>query len=262
MPGRYHGHQRLLDHEFEGDARRLSFTAEERYVHLTAHQRAGQVGRCLAGEGNLAARLLLMQDAERVRQPDHLMAGQEADHESRLLRLHCTARRFACGFNLKQCQSGMVEKGPPGRSELDATRTALQQLDADLELQITDLPAQRWLGRVQPPLGGVGEAALLSHRNEIAQMPELHLCTHTSWAWLEHTKSWLLGLSGTMFMPGTRPRIARAAPKPGPAARRASVTNGDNNVYLHRRQRPAATSVTLLQDDHPRRRHHGHDLRG
>ena len=44
MPGRHHGDQRLLDHEFEGDARRLRFTAEERHVHLTLHQRAGQVG--------------------------------------------------------------------------------------------------------------------------------------------------------------------------------------------------------------------------
>src|SRR5258705_11319446 len=102
------------------------------------------------------------------------MAREEADRERRLPRLRCTARGFACGFALKQRQPGMIEKGAAGRGELDATRTALQQLDADLQLQITDLPAQRWLGRVQPPLGGVGEAAFLGHRNEIAQMPELH----------------------------------------------------------------------------------------
>ena len=79
MPGRHHGDQRLLDHKFEGDARRLLFAPQKRHVHLTAHQRAGQIGGWLAGEGNLNAWLLLTQDAERVRQPDHLVTGQEAD---------------------------------------------------------------------------------------------------------------------------------------------------------------------------------------
>ena len=73
----------------------------------------------------------------------------------------------------------MIEKGAAGRGELDAARAALQQLDADLDLQIADLPAQRGLRRVQPPLGGIGEAAFLGHRNEIAQMAELHAPSHT-----------------------------------------------------------------------------------
>src|SRR4051812_33289258 len=102
------------------------------------------------------------------------MAGQEADRERRLLRLRRAARRLACGFDLEQCQPGMIEKGAAGCGELDAACTALQQLDADLELQIADLPAQRWLRRVQPPLGRMGEAALLGHGNEIAKVAKLH----------------------------------------------------------------------------------------
>jgi hypothetical protein len=103
MPGRHHRDQRLFDHEFEGDAGCLHFTPQERHVHVTAHQRAGQIGGWLAGESNLDGWLLRTQDAECVRKPDHLVTGQEADHERRLRRLCSAARCLACGFDLKQC---------------------------------------------------------------------------------------------------------------------------------------------------------------
>src|SRR4051812_16576859 len=115
-----------------------------------------------------------MQDAEHVRQPDYLVAGEESDHECRLLRPRRTARRFACGFDLKQRKPGMIEKGAAGRGELDATRTTLQQLDTNLQLQITDLPAERGLGCMQAPRGSIGEAALLGDGNEITKVAELH----------------------------------------------------------------------------------------
>jgi hypothetical protein len=118
------------------------------------------------------------------------MSGQEADRERRLLWLRRAARRFARGFDLEQCQPGMIKEGAAGRGELNATRTTLQQLGADLYLQITDLAAQRWLRRMQSPLGCIGEAAFLDHSYEIAQMPELHGPSYTLWAWSEQTKYW------------------------------------------------------------------------
>ena len=179
MPGRHHGDEWLLDHEFEGDARRLRLPPEERRVQLTLHQPAGQLRRWLAGEGDFGRRLLLVQDVKCIRQPHHLLSGQEADRERLLLRQGGAACRFARGFDLEQCQPGMIEKGAAGCGELDAARAALQQLDADLQLQIADLPAQRRLRRVQPPLGSIGEAAFLGNSHEIAQMPELHASRHT-----------------------------------------------------------------------------------
>src|SRR3954467_3443393 len=107
------------------------------------------------------------------------MAGEETDRERRPLRLRRAARCLASGLDLQQCQAGMVEKGAAGRGWLDTTRAALQQLDADLQLKIADLPAQRRLRSVQPAGGRRREAALLGHRNEIAQMPELHASIHT-----------------------------------------------------------------------------------
>src|SRR5690242_4227760 len=68
----------------------------------------------------------------------------------------------------------MIEKGTASRGERDSPRTPLQQRDADLELEVADLPAQRWLRGMEPPLGGIGQAAFLGNSNEIAQMAQLH----------------------------------------------------------------------------------------
>src|SRR5262249_55631141 len=53
------------------------------------------------------------------------------------------------------------------RAASQAPGLALQQLYADLQFEIANLSAWRWLGGVQSPLGGIREAALLSDRNEI-----------------------------------------------------------------------------------------------
>ena len=50
------------------------------------------------------------------------------------------------------------------------------QLRAEFCLQVADLPAEGWLRRVQPLLGGVREAALLGDRDELAQVAEFHAC--------------------------------------------------------------------------------------
>jgi hypothetical protein len=82
-------------------------------------------------------------------------------------------RRFAGHLDLRQRQACVVEKGPARRSQFDSTGTAYQELGADLELQVADLPAQGRLGGVKPPLGCQSQASFLSHRNEIAKMTQL-----------------------------------------------------------------------------------------
>jgi len=62
-------------------------------------------------------------------------------------------------------------------------------LGADLQLQIADLPAQGRLGRVKPPLGRQREASFFSHRNEIAQMTQLHAQSMLSRYDMDSTKS-------------------------------------------------------------------------
>jgi hypothetical protein len=68
----------------------------------------------------------------------------------------------------------LLQKGLAGRRQLDAMRAASHQLNADFAFEIPDLPAERRLGRVELLLGGNGQAACISHGDEIAQMPELH----------------------------------------------------------------------------------------
>jgi len=68
----------------------------------------------------------------------------------------------------------MVEKGFAGRRQLDALRAADHQRNADFLFEIADLPAERGLRRVELLFGGNRQTAGIGHRNEVAQMPELH----------------------------------------------------------------------------------------
>ena len=68
----------------------------------------------------------------------------------------------------------MVEKGFAGRGQLNTMSATMYQRNADLLLEIPDLPAQRWLGSVQLLLGGDGQTAGIGYRDEVAEMPQLH----------------------------------------------------------------------------------------
>jgi hypothetical protein len=68
----------------------------------------------------------------------------------------------------------MIEEDSAGIGQLDATGAARQQLCAHLVFQVADLTAERRLRRVQPPLGGDREAALLCNSDEIAEMTQFH----------------------------------------------------------------------------------------
>jgi len=68
----------------------------------------------------------------------------------------------------------MVQKSFAGRRQLDTVSAAIHQLNADFEFEIPDLPAERWLGRVELLLGGNGQTACIGHGDEVAKMPELH----------------------------------------------------------------------------------------
>ena len=57
--------------------------------------------------------------------------------------------------------------------ELDAARMAPEQEQAELFLELLDLHAERRLGDVERP-GRGGEAAVLGHLAEIAELPQLH----------------------------------------------------------------------------------------
>jgi hypothetical protein len=83
----------------------------------------------------------------------------------------CAARHFHRGIDLRQRQSGMVEKGLACVGQLDAVHAAPHKLGADLVFEITGLTAQRRLCRMQPFLSRERQAALLGDRNEIAKVP-------------------------------------------------------------------------------------------
>ena len=108
------------------------------------------------------------QEAEHVREPVDLLAGQEAQRERGLGGLRgapgcCTGR-----LDLRQRQAGMVEEDPPRSGQRDTPRAADQQLCADLVLQVPDLPTEGRLCHVQPLRGRPRQTARLGDGDEIA----------------------------------------------------------------------------------------------
>lgn len=63
-----------------------------------------------------------------------------------------------------------LHQQPPGLGGFDGVRGAVQELDAQLPLQLAYLAAERGLRDVQP-LGGAGEVAFPRHGQEVAQAP-------------------------------------------------------------------------------------------
>src|SRR5882757_9554413 len=68
----------------------------------------------------------------------------------------------------------MVEKDAPGGGQFDAAHAAAHQLDPNLVFEIADLAAEGRLRRMQPFLSRERQAALLSDRDEITKMSQLH----------------------------------------------------------------------------------------
>ncbi|MDT7648582.1 MAG: hypothetical protein QOC75_5582 [Pseudonocardiales bacterium] len=69
--------------------------------------------------------------------------------------------------------SGLGQEPFAGGGQPDVAGRAVEQLDAELALQPADLLADRGLNDGQP-LGGPPEVQLLGHRDEVAQLPQLH----------------------------------------------------------------------------------------
>src|SRR6478735_11859727 len=82
-------------------------------------------------------------------------------------------RRLDGCLDLHQRQPRMIEKGSARVSQLDAARAADKQRYPDLIFKVSDLTAQRGLGRMQPSLRRNREAAFLGDRDEIAKVAQL-----------------------------------------------------------------------------------------
>ena len=83
-----------------------------------------------------------------TRQPRHLMTSLEADGERLFSRLCGPVCRFHGGIDLRQRETGMLEKCLTCSGQLDAMNTTRQQVSPDLVLQVAHLPAEGWLGGV------------------------------------------------------------------------------------------------------------------
>src|SRR5260370_5689274 len=107
-------------------------------------------------------------------QPFRLAPAKKPERQSPCRGISGRARRSAGRLDLRERQPRVVEKRPTCGRQFDPTRAAYQELDADLRFEVADLPAQRGLCGVQPPIGCERKTPLLGDCHEIAQMPQFH----------------------------------------------------------------------------------------
>jgi hypothetical protein len=102
------------------------------------------------------------------------VADEEAENERRLLGLGRTSRRLATSLDLQERESRVIEEDTAGGSQFNAASAALQQRHPDFNFQVSDLPAERRLGRMEPPFGSIRQTSFLRDRNKVAQVTQLH----------------------------------------------------------------------------------------
>src|SRR5207249_1997233 len=100
------------------------FSSEERHVELASDKSICEIGRILAGDGDLDIGELVPKEPDRFREPVDLLSCQEAQRERSLGGLSGAPCRFAGSIDLSQGQSYMVEKGPARGGQFDASSTA------------------------------------------------------------------------------------------------------------------------------------------
>jgi hypothetical protein len=76
-------------------------------------------------------------------------------------------------IGLAQDAPRLVEKDGAGGGQRDASSSPMEKIDAQLELELPDLLAQRGLSEMQT-LGRTPEVQLLGDGNEVAKSTKLH----------------------------------------------------------------------------------------
>src|SRR6266446_5638299 len=158
--------QRIRTHAPKAQVSHGLFRSHESRIEPAPHQGLGEHWRVVTRQADFDARKLVAKDAV------HL--GQQAKGECRSRRLSGAQRCFFCCLRLKQRHACMFQKSLAGRRQFNAVSAASHQLNADFLFEIPDLPAERWLRSVELLLGGNGQAACISHGDEVAEVPELH----------------------------------------------------------------------------------------
>ena len=127
--------------------------------------RAGRHGDLDTGDG----------EAHRSQRAVENPLGHRADPENYLLpgRGHCGSHVLAGPVDLGQDHPRPLREDATRRRQLGSARSAVEERDAQVPLQRTDLLGERRSGDAQTARGR-GETPLLSHGEEGPELPQIH----------------------------------------------------------------------------------------
>src|ERR1700675_3246676 len=117
---------------------------------------------------------LVTQYLSHRREPVDFHSRLKAHREREFGWLRGATRGFPCRIDLCQREPRVIEKGATRRSRHDAAGGTRQERGAHLIFQISNLPTQGRLRRVQLLLRSFSEAPCLDNRDVVTQMAKFH----------------------------------------------------------------------------------------
>ncbi len=146
---------------------------QEGEVELVEPEHLGELFARLLADGQLDARMALVEDRQHERHVDRAHRVQRADRHPAGLDAAEALELGVGGLELGQDPPGASDEQLAGLGDRHLPSRPLDEREAGLLLEAADLLGERGLGNVLA-LGGAGEVALVSERNQVPQLPQFH----------------------------------------------------------------------------------------
>jgi hypothetical protein len=169
VAGRQGGDERFLVHGRRGQCRLVDRSPREAHVDARCHQIFDLPCRVHLLQPHLEVRRSSSERADDVRQVAHGNGRDVADPEHAVRAALCEARVLDGAIDLREEASRVVEKHEPSGRQSNMATVALEELQAELSLQVPNLTTERRLCDVDAG-GGATEVQLLTHRDEVAEV--------------------------------------------------------------------------------------------
>jgi hypothetical protein len=166
-------HQRLALDRLDDQAGLVDGKAHETDLDAAVAQGIGLRAGEERVEADVDGREARAPDPEDAREDVQIGRRHEPDGQLADLAAAGAARRAHGALRVREHPAHLVEERMPRGGELDAAVRAMEQVDAELAFELSDLLAERRLRHVQARRGAA-EVQLLRDGQEVAEVAELH----------------------------------------------------------------------------------------
>jgi hypothetical protein len=168
-----HDHECLADDGFHGESPVVRGQPQKAGMDLSVAQHLELFARPEELKREVDSRVTLPEDRQESREDVELGRGHVADDQLPDLPSRRSARDLRRAFRLRQGQPRFDQEGATRVRQLDPAVRSLEETDAELPLEATDLLTERRLRDVKA-LRGSTEVQLFRDGDEVPEVAKLH----------------------------------------------------------------------------------------